>query len=205
MDETEMKTFHSRREDLFPTKLPYSAITAINAQLRSLEAERADRALVAYSKAKPYRGFYLLKFMVWYERAGDGERRPPFSGTDTALRRGAAPATNDGGDDSYDAERREREAYAALPPEYVLECETLLADWGWPIGSRGWRIMCLDRYIGRDIERYRIHPAFGSAEYDRDLERKRARAEYERLGLETAVARLRARLAQLGESIDVIA
>ena len=205
MDEHEMKTWHSRREDLFPTKLPYSALSTINRQLPALDAERADRALVAYSNAKPYRGFYMLRYMVWYERVGDGERRPPFSGTESALGRAPAPATNDGGDDSYDAERREREAYAALPPEYIRECETLLADWGWPIGSRGWRLMCLDRYIGRDIERYRIHPAFGSAEYDRDLERKRARAEYERLGLETAVARLRARLLQLGESIDVIA
>lgn len=209
MDSADMKRWHEKRETLFPTKLPYSAITTINAQLPKLDAERADRALVAYSEARPYRGFYMLKYMVWYERVGDAERRPPFSGTDSAPERAAAPATND--DDGWDgdAERREREAYAALPDDFLAMCRQKLHDWGWPMNSRGWRIMCLDAYVGREIAQYRLHPMFGSAERDRLDEMKRREAERERLGLESIISAMNARIAgleaELGRRVDVTA
>lgn len=201
MDEHDMNRWHDRREALFPTKLPHSAISVINRQLPALDAERADRALVSYSKAKPYKGFYMLKYMVHYERVGDGET--PFSGTDGA-RRAAAPATNIQ-DDGHHAERREREAYGHLPQEFIAACRVRFADWNWPEGSRGWCMLCLEHYVGRDVEQYRIHPYFGSKQYDREQRRKAAEAAYAAGRAQTLVERLRAEIVRLGGRADAIA
>lgn len=200
MDTAEMNRWHDRREALFPTKLPHSAISVINQQLPALEAERADRALVSYSKQKPYKGFYMLKYMVHYERAGDG--RKPFSGTDGA-QRAAAPATNM--DEAHHAERREREAYGHLPPDFIAACRKKFADWGWPEGSRAWMLLCLEHYVGRDVEQYRVHPWFGSKEYDAAERRKAAAAAYQANQAQTLVERLRAEIVRLGGRADAIA
>jgi len=209
MDEHEMKRWHCRREDLFPTKLPYSAVSVINQQLPALDAERADRALVAYSEAKPYKGFYMLKYMVWYERVGDG--RKPFSTTGTAPK-GAPPSDRTHGVDYADAERLEREAYARLPQSFIDECRRKYSEYGWPYASRGWRILCIEAYLGHDVEQYRVRPMMGSAGWEREERLKRESDERTRLRLETAVQardviihKLKAQIAQLGGTVDAFA
>jgi hypothetical protein len=204
MDEPAIRRWHQRREALFPVKLPYSALTVINTQLPKLEEDTAMTALQLYSEAKPYRGFYMLKYMTHYERALTAERDPPFSRTDSAPKGAAAAATNDGGDD-IDAERREREAYEALPGDYREACKSRYAEWGWPVASRAFRLICLDAYVGRDVTRYRI----GTNVFTRDQERERdlkSRQEFmERTGYVQLITQLRHEVHRLGGNIDVIA
>jgi len=198
MDEHAMKRWHEQREALFPTKLPYSALTVINAQLPRLEAERASRALVSYSKAKSYRGFYMLKYMVHYERVGDGET--PFSTPGNAPK-GAPPAEET--DDGWrDAERREREAYQALPDDFNEHCARAYADWGWPIGSRGWMILCLDAYVGRDISGYQCGTNIFTRDRDKEREREEAQSRQERKGLLLTIGELRNQVLALGGAIN---
>lgn len=199
MDEHQMRNWHSRREALFPTKLPYSAITAINQQLPALEAERAERALVKYSEAKPYKGFYMLKYMVHYERVGDGET--PFSTPGNAPR-GAPPAepNDDGG--YIDAERREREAYQALPNDFRERCAREYAEWGWPLGSRGWMILCLDAFVGRDISGYQCGTNIFTRDREKEREREEAQSRQERQGLLLTIGELRNQVLALGGSLN---
>jgi hypothetical protein len=197
-----MREWHKAREGLFPTKLPYTAVTAINSQLPQLEFQRAMRALTLYSQQKPYKGFYMLKYMVWYERAGTDER--PL-GTPGTAPRGAPPAEETDWEDARTAERREREAYEALPNDYRDACRTRFAEWGWPEGSRAWRLICLDAYVGRDVEPYRIGTNVFTRDANREAEMKE-RAEYmQRRGYLELVSALRAEISRLGGNVDVVA
>jgi len=202
MDAHEIKRWHEQREALFPTKLPYSALTVINQQLPRLEAERASRALVSYSKAKPYRGFYMLKYMVHYERVGDDET--PFSTPGNAAK--AAPPADPNDDGGYmNAQRREREAYQALPNDFKERCAREYADWGWPLGSRGWMILCLDADVGRDVEPYRRHQNYFSKQADRERKAAEAAEVYERQRLLEVIGNLRCEIMRLGGRCDVTA
>lgn len=204
MDEHAIRRWHARREDLFPTKLPYSAVTNINAQLPKLEEGRSMKALEKYAAQKPYKGFYMLKYMVWYERLGKDEHRPPFSRTDSAPKGAAAAPTNDEGDFIV-SERREREAYEALPLDYREACKARYADWGWPEASRAWRIICLDAYVGRPVEQYRIGTNIFTRDRDREADFKAKQEYMERTGYVALIAALRAQVRELGGNIDVIA
>lgn len=199
MDEHEMRRWHQERESLFPTKLPYSALTVINAQLPRLEAERASRALVSYSKAKPYKGFYMLKYMVHYERVGDDET--PFGTAGNAPKGALPPEPNDDGE-YLDAERREREAYEALPDDYRERCKDVYADWGWPIGSRAWMLICLDAFVGRDVSGYKIGTNVFSKQAERDRKRAEERDAQERHGMLATIGGLRLQVLALGGSIN---
>ena len=151
MTDGEMKTWHDQRESLFPTRIPYSAIASINQQLPKLEFQRASAALTAYSQEKPYRGFYMTRFNVHYERQPSAGKAAP--------ERRAPPPGNDG---DYEADQRaEREQYAALPGDFIAECEILFANWGGGTASRAYRILCIDAYAKRDVERYRVHGVLG--------------------------------------------
>jgi len=151
MTDGEMKTWHDQRESLFPTRIPYSAIASINQQLPKLEFQRASAALTAYSQEKPYRGFYMTRFNVHYERQPSAGKAAP--------ERRAPPPGNDG---DYEADQRaEREQYAALPGDFIAECEILFANWGWGTASRAYRILCIDAYAKRDVTRYRIDGVLG--------------------------------------------
>jgi len=202
MDTPQMREWHTTREGLFPTKLPYSALTVINAQLPKLDYERAMKALTLYAEQKPYRGFYMLKYMVWYERAGADER--PL-GTPGTAPKGAPPADETDWEDSQTAERREREAYEALPNDYREACKTRFADWGWPVGSRAWRLICLDAYVGRDVEKYRIGTNVFTEDQDKAREFKE-RAEFmQRRGYIELCEALRVEIRRLGGTVDVVA
>ena len=202
MDTPQMREWHTTREGLFPTKLPYSALTVINAQLPKLDYERAMKALTLYAEQKPYRGFYMLKFMVWYERASTDER--PL-GTPGNSPKGSPPADETDWEDSQTAERREREAYEALPNDYREACKTRFADWGWPVGSRAWRLICLDAYVGRDVEKYRIGTNVFTEDQDKAREFKE-RAEFmQRRGYIELCEALRVEIRRLGGTVDVVA
>lgn len=202
MDQHAARRWHERRESLFPTKLPYSAVTAINAQLPKLDEQKAMDALESYSRQKPYRGFYMLKFMVHYERAAKDERRPPFSGTESAQEGASAPSTNDMEDDAH-AERHERERYESLPNGFRTECETRYAEWGWPKGSRGWRLLCLDAFDGRDVERYRRQRNIFTMDIDREREMKDRQAFMERRGYIDLIEKLRHEIRNLGGNVEI--
>jgi hypothetical protein len=151
MTDAEMRTWHDPRESLFPTRLPYSAIANINAQLPKLEFQRASNALTTYSQEKPYRGFYMTRFNVHYERQ-------PSAGNAAPERR-APPPGNDGNPEAD--QRAERELYAALPEAFATECKARYGDWGWGTASRAFRILCIDAYHRADVERYRVHGVLG--------------------------------------------
>lgn len=195
MTDGEMKAWHDQRESLFPTRIPYSAIASINQQLPKLEFQRASAALTAYSQEKPYRGFYMTRFHVHYERQ-------PSAVTDAPER--AAPPGNDEGEDSHYAERREREAYAALPSDFIEACQRKYSDWGWPIGSRAWRLICLDAYVGRDVSRYKIGTNIFTQDRNRAEEMREKQAYMDRVGYVKLIGELRNQVAMLGGNIDVV-
>jgi len=202
MDETQMREWHTSREGLFPTKLPYTAVTAINSQLPQLEFKRAMRALTLYSQQKPYKGFYMLKYMVWYERAGQDERPLCTPGNSP---KGAPPADETDWEDSQTAERLEREAYEALPGDYREACKARYADWGWPVASRAWRLICLDAYVGRDVTIYRIGTNVFTRDQQRERDMKERQEFMERSGYVQLITQLRHEVQRLGGNIDVIA
>lgn len=199
MDAEQMKTWHEKRESLFAVKLPHSAISHINAQLPLLDHERAMAALVVYRAEKPYKGFYMARFNWHYQRT-------PSARTDRAASRAAAePADAFTMEDALDSERREREAYDALPFDFLEQCREQFAGWGWPEGTRGWRILCLDAYVGRPVEQYRQRANIFSKEYERE-ERIQAQEKWRaERGYLDLIAALRAEVVRLGGRCDIVA
>jgi len=199
MEPTDIRRWHERREALFPTKIPYTALSAINAQLPRLEIERAMRALDSYAQQRPYKGFYWLRYMVHYERAAADMGDARTLGT---APRGAPPAEETG---DIDAERAERERYESLPDAFRADCARRFAEWGWPAGSRAWRLLCIDAYDGREIERYRRATNIFT-ETDQRKQELAERAEYmQRRGFLELITQLRHEIVLLGGKPDVVA
>jgi hypothetical protein len=199
MDEHAMKRWHEKREALFAVNLPASAIAVINQKLPDLEPVAAMEALEVYAKRKPYKGFYMIRYMAIYERIAEDQPR----GGDRAPESARPPAKTlpDNGW-KYD-ERAEREAYEALPDGVKAECERKYADYGWKPGTRQWRVLCLRAAKGLDVECYRIHPSFASKAYDRAQEMKRRQDEMERFGYMQLIEKLRREVEKLGGCVDV--
>jgi len=160
MNEQEARKWHDRREALFAVSLPSKTVVEITAQLERLEFERAMQALVTYRKELPYKGFYMVRFHVHYNRLASEE-------TDRLANAAAALPAN-AVSDSVEDQKAERAAFSRLPAEFVSLCETLFADWGVrDRDARGWRILCIDHHAGRDVTPYRRHIRANQAEDDR--------------------------------------
>jgi hypothetical protein len=201
MDERQMKQWHEKREALFAVNLPHSALSIINQQLPSLDFDIAIEALEVYAQRKPYRGFYMLKYMAIYERIAEDNPR----GGQKAPKGASAPAKTLPDNGWQHDERAEREAYEALPDGFKAECELRYADYGWRPGTRQWRLLCLRAAAGQDVECYRVHPPFASRAYDREREWKMRQEEMERTGYVRLIEKLRREVEKLGGSINVTA
>lgn len=199
MDERQMQTWHEKREALFAVNLPHSALSIINQQLPNLDFDVAMEALEVYAQRKPYRGFYMLKYMAIYEKISadhprGGERAPE----------GAPPPAKTLDDNGWKHdERAEREAYEALPDEVKADCERKYAEYGWRPGTRQWRLLCLRAAAGKDVECYRIHPSFASRAYDREKRWKEEQAEMERTGYVRLIEALRDEIRKLGGDVNI--
>jgi hypothetical protein len=160
MNEQEARKWHDRREALFAVSLPSKTVAEIGLQLQRLDFERAMQALVTYRKEVPYKGFYMTRFHVHYNRVASEE-------TDRLANAAAALPAN-AVSDSVEDQKAERAAFSRLPAEFLSLCETLFADWGVrDRDARGWRILCIDHHAGRDVTPYRRHIRANQAEDDR--------------------------------------
>jgi len=160
MNEQEAKRWHDRREALFAVSLPSKTVVEITAQLERLDFERAMQALVTYRKELPYKGFYMVRFHVHYNKLASAE-------TDGLASAAAAQPAN-AVSDSVEDQKAERAAFSRLPAEFLALCETLFADWGVrDRDARGWRILCIDHHAGRDVTPYRRNIRANQAEDDR--------------------------------------
>lgn len=200
MDERQMQTWHEKREALFAVNLPASALTVINKALPKLEHDIAIEALEVYAKRKPYKGFYMIKYLAIYERVAQDHPR----GGDRAPGSARPPAKTLPDFSWRNDQQAEREAYHRLPDPFLAECREKYAAYGWKVGSREWMILCLEAYAGNDVERYRVHTTTL-----RDLDRGndfKAKAEYmQRVGYLELIEKLRAEVHRLGGSVDVMA
>ncbi len=201
MDERQMQTWHAKREALFAVNLPHSALSIINQQLPSLDFDIAIEALEVYAQRKPYKGFYMLKYMAIYERIAEDHPR----GGQKAPKGASAPAKTLPDNGWQHDERAEREAYEALPDGFKAECERKYADYGWRTGTRQWRLLCLRAAAGKDVECYRVHPPFASRAYDRERDFKMKQEQMERIGYVQLIQKLRRELEKLGGNINVTA
>jgi len=201
MDERQMKQWHEKREALFAVNLPHSALSIINQQLPNLEFDIAIEALEVYAQRKPYKGFYMLKYMAIYEKLAEDHPR----GGQKAPKGASAPAKTLPDNGWQHDERAEREAYEALPDGFKAECERKYADYGWRTGTRQWRLLCLRAAAGQDVECYRVHPPFASRAYDRERDFKMKQEEMERIGYVQLIEKLRREVEKLGGSINVTA
>ena len=201
MDERQMKQWHEKREALFAVNLPHSALSIINQQLPSLDFDIAIEALEVYAQRKPYKGFYMLKYMAIYEKIAEDHPR----GGQKAPKGASAPAKTLPDNGWQHDERAEREAYEALPDGFKAECERKYADYGWRTGTRQWRLLCLRAAAGKDVECYRVHPPFASRAYDRERDFKMKQEQMERIGYVQLIQKLRRELEKLGGNINVTA
>ena len=201
MDERQMQTWHAKREALFAVNLPHSALSIINQQLPSLDFDIAIEALEVYAQRKPYKGFYMLKYMAIYERIAEDHPR----GGQKAPKGASAPAKTLPDNGWQHDERAEREAYEALPDGFKAECERKYADYGWRTGTRQWRLLCLRAAAGQDVECYRVHPPFASRAYDRERDFKMKQEQMERFGYVQLIQKLRREVEKLGGNINVTA
>jgi hypothetical protein len=171
MNEAEKRKWTDRREALFAVSLPSKVIAEISVQLDKLDFERAMAALVEYRKELPYRGFYMTRFNVHYMKALNRDFNVVISKRSTETDGLAGAAAAQPGNvypDSGKEQEAERRAFAALPSDFVAECERQFADWGIKgVDARAWRILCIDAYAGRDVSRYRRHVRPQQAEDDR--------------------------------------
>jgi len=194
-----MQTWHEKREALFAVNLPHSALSIINQQLPSLDFDVAMEALEVYAQRKPYKGFYMLKYMAIYEKIEQdhprgGERAP----------NGAPPPAKTLDDNGWKHdERAEREAYEALPDEVKADCLRKYGEYGWRPGTRQWRLLCLRAAAGKDVECYRIHPSFASRQYDRERDFKAKQQEMERTGYVRLIEALRDEIRKLGGDVNI--
>jgi hypothetical protein len=201
MDERQMQTWHAKREALFAVNLPHSALSIINQQLPNLDFDVAMEALEVYAQRKPYKGFYMLKYMAIYERIAEDHPR----GGQKAPKGASAPAKTLPDNGWQHDERAEREAYEALPDGFKAECELRYADYGWRTGTRQWRLLCLRAAAGQDVECYRVHPPFASRAYDRERDFKMKQEQMERFGYVQLIQKLRREVEKLGGNINVTA
>jgi hypothetical protein len=201
MDERQMKQWHAKREALFAVNLPHSALSIINQQLPNLDFDVAMEALEVYAQRKPYKGFYMLKYMAIYEKLAEDHPR----GGQKAPKGASAPAKTLPDNGWQHDERAEREAYEALPDGFKAECERKYADYGWRTGTRQWRLLCLRAAAGQDVECYRVHPPFASRAYDRERDFKMKQEEMERIGYVQLIEKLRREVEKLGGNINVTA
>lgn len=188
MDDTEMRKWNASRRELFDVELPAEVQARIDARIALLEYDRAMKALAVYRAEKPYKGFYLARFNYHYQLL-------PSTETDRA----EGPAARPQQSNDYDAEASERRQYAMIPQAFIADCRQWFDGWGWPEGSRGWMLLCIDAFAGKAVEQYRCHPPFGSSEYDRAERIKAAAEAYDRQRLEAIICRMQARLRELGD------
>lgn len=160
MNEQESRRWHDRREALFAVSLPSKTVAEIGLQLQRLDFERAMNALVSYRKELPYKGFYMVRFHVHYNRIAAAE-------TDGLASAAAAQPAN-AVSDSVEDQKSERASFSRLPAEFVALCETLFSDWGVrERDARGWRILCIDHHAGMDVTPYRRNLRPNHADDDR--------------------------------------
>ena len=159
MNIVESANWHNKRNELFRKsngsiiQLDRETTTAIAEALPSMEFERAMRALAEYRERKPFRGFWWNDFLSAYERdetaasAKAAAARPP-SDHDERLNMQA----------KFE-QRQEVQDFNSLPVEFVADCRQTYANWGIPIDPthRGWRLLCIDAFAGRDVSAYRVH------------------------------------------------
>jgi hypothetical protein len=171
MTESEKRKWTDRREALFAVSLPPKVVAEISVQLDKLAFERAMEALVEYRKELPYRGFYMARFNVHYMRSLNrdlGSIINKRTAETDGLAGAAAAQPGNAYPDSGKEQQAERQAFAALPSDFVAQCERQFADWGIRgVDARAWRILCVDAYAGRDVSRYRRHVRPQQAEDDR--------------------------------------
>ena len=202
MDAAQLKLWHDKREELFPTRLNGTLVAVINTKVSGFDYARALVALAEYRK-EPYRGFYVDRFCHHYERTGQKRGNAAE----------AAPRAKEPDGIDPDAKRREVERFERLPPEFVSECKAKYGDLGYGTSGVCFAIVCNDAWDGRDVERYRQHlPYFSAAS---EAQRRRvADLEYsKRLTGLTETERLRAALQAahariqelMGEPINVVA
>lgn len=183
MDTAERILWHERRETLFKTKIPVSALIVINEALPALDYAAACCALDNYAEERPYKGFYMHRFMVHYNRKSPVQRD-----RDGAPKGAALPAgfVTDAAQTAED-----EQAYRNIPAAKLEEYRTRFRDWGWKEGTPYWRILCVDAFAGKDVERYRVAPSYFSAEGQRAVMQDMASLQRECLRLQSLVEKLR--------------
>lgn len=188
MDDNEMRKWNASRRELFDVELPAEVQARIDARIAQLDYERAMKALAVYRAEKPYKGFYVARFNYHYQIVASAE-------TDRAASRPAAlpQQLND-----YDAERAERIEYARIPDTFIADCRRWFEGWGWPEGSRGWMILCIDAYAGREVDQYRCHPPVGSGQWERERRIKAYADQMDRNRLLGQVTRLQSLCREAG-------
>ena len=171
MTESEKRKWTDRREALFAVSLPPKVVAEISVQLDKLAFERAMDALVEYRKELPYRGFYMTRFNVHYMKSLNrdlGSIINKRTAETDGLASAAAAQPGNASSDHVDDEKAERQAFAALPSDFLDKCKMMFADWGiHGVDARAWRILCIDYWNGRDVTRYRRHVRPEQAEDDR--------------------------------------
>lgn len=183
MESAQMALWHKRRIELFRTQLPATALAEIEATLPKLDYARALDALNNYAEEKPYKGFFLTRFMLHYNRSpvGQGQDR----------RAQNAPAAFPAPFDIAREEEEDRRKYQAIPESVRAEFWQCFRDWGWERESRQWQILCNRAYAGENVEGYRVHPGWFT-EAGRESRRSASvSAEARVLELQTLVERLR--------------
>ena len=193
MDANQLKLWKAKREQLFPVALSASVLETIDARVKSFDFAHAIEVLSMYREERPYRGFYIARYSFLYHStisrtAPDRERR--FE----------APSQDIG--QEAEADRRR---YASLSDEFLEACRNKYANWGWAEGSRQWQILCIDAHEGKDVSCYQCFPAFGSPGYDRAERIAAAAAARTRADDLSTIEALRAKVLQLGGTVDVYA
>jgi hypothetical protein len=156
MTKDELSAWIARRAELFPgLRIPAFAEAAIVHDTTPLEFDTAMVALEAYSREKPFRGFYLDGWMRHYAAAKAHRAR-----TDSGRAAAAAAAREKDEDErALDDQRREWREYRALPADVIDRATKALHDIGYPPDetNRAWRFIVLAWHRGEDVERYRVH------------------------------------------------
>lgn len=159
MNLEQMAAFHNERNRLFAKPngqaliLDSTTYRTMCDELPSMDFEQATQALAAYREARPYKGFYWPKFLEHYSRDKTGARpqaAPACAPNDMEEMLNAAALAD---------QRHEIQDFHKLPRDFVRECESRYVDWGIPISdrNRGWRLLCLDAFAGKEVDLYRVH------------------------------------------------
>lgn len=193
MDAAQVSLWHERRSELFRTKIPYPALAVINEAIPKLDYARAIAALNDYAQELPYKGFYLNRFLVHYNRTpvGQGQdRRSP-----------EAPAACPAPFDVASEEERDQRLYDLIPENVREEYRTRFRDYGWEYGSRQWQILCIEAYKGESVEKFKVHPGWFTPAGQERHHAAQVTAEARLLELQTLVERLRLEILKRDEVI----